>query len=178
MGQQVRHIFISSAFEFFERKVTSNYYIFSCDLSFVSEFMSSTHNNLIEVLESVKNNIIINQSDIVWYISKKDGSDIIDIVLDNAGYELFTDICLAVVLCTYKLANKIRFHVKKYPWYVSDTTIHDFFWTLQYINEFSLDKDVKQLAAICHRFLGTNTWIIEVYLISITTLYYLIFDYI
>lgn len=55
----------------------------------------------------------------------------VDIVLDNAGFELFGDLCLAELLLEAKLASKIYFHVKAMPWFVSDTTLRDFTWTLE-----------------------------------------------
>ncbi|XP_037293136.1 damage-control phosphatase ARMT1 isoform X2 [Manduca sexta] len=49
-----------------------------------------------------------------------------DIVCDNSGYELFADLCLAHFLISQKIVQKIRFHVKKMPWFVSDVTPRDF----------------------------------------------------
>ncbi|XP_022117258.2 damage-control phosphatase ARMT1 isoform X1 [Pieris rapae] len=49
-----------------------------------------------------------------------------DIVCDNSGYELFTDLCLAHFLIAQKVVQKVRFHVKKIPWFVSDVTPRDF----------------------------------------------------
>lgn len=58
---------------------------------------------------------------------------ILDIILDNAGYELFTDLCLADYLVTYKFVNTVRFHGKAIPWFVSDVTNQDFTTTIDYI---------------------------------------------
>lgn len=55
----------------------------------------------------------------------------VDIVLDNAGYELFTDFVLADFILHYKLANKIRFHCKAIPWFISDVLTRDFHWTIE-----------------------------------------------
>ncbi|XP_063370348.1 uncharacterized protein LOC134658625 [Cydia amplana] len=49
-----------------------------------------------------------------------------DIVCDNAGFELFADLCLATWLVEQKIVQKIRFYVKKIPWFVSDVTPKDF----------------------------------------------------
>ncbi|XP_047037840.1 damage-control phosphatase ARMT1-like isoform X2 [Helicoverpa zea] len=49
-----------------------------------------------------------------------------DIVCDNAGYELFADLCLAHFLVAQKIVQKVRFHVKDMPWFISDVTIKDF----------------------------------------------------
>ncbi|XP_048000016.1 damage-control phosphatase ARMT1-like isoform X2 [Leguminivora glycinivorella] len=49
-----------------------------------------------------------------------------DIVCDNAGFELFADLCLATWLVEQKIVTKIRFYVKKIPWFISDVTPKDF----------------------------------------------------
>lgn len=53
-----------------------------------------------------------------------------DIVLDNAGFELFTDFCLAEFLISTGFTKKIIFHPKSFPWFVSDVTQTDLDWTL------------------------------------------------
>ncbi|PSN30855.1 Protein-glutamate O-methyltransferase [Blattella germanica] len=54
-----------------------------------------------------------------------------NIVNDNAGYELFSDMCLADALCTFSLADRIRFYVKALPWFISDTLKDDVHWILR-----------------------------------------------
>lgn len=49
----------------------------------------------------------------------------IDIVLDNAGFELFTDLVLAVYLLDQGFAKQVRLHTKVFPWFVSDATPAD-----------------------------------------------------
>ncbi|KIJ04814.1 hypothetical protein PAXINDRAFT_141704 [Paxillus involutus ATCC 200175] len=50
-----------------------------------------------------------------------------DFVLDNAGFELFTDFVFADFLVTYTpYFSKIVFHPKLFPWFVSDVTPADF----------------------------------------------------
>ncbi|XP_060808011.1 damage-control phosphatase ARMT1 [Amyelois transitella] len=56
---------------------------------------------------------------------------IFDIVCDNAGYELFCDFCLAHFLVSQKIVQKVRFHVKRIPWFVSDVTPKDFNYVIQ-----------------------------------------------
>ena len=53
-----------------------------------------------------------------------------DIVLDNAGFEVFSDMCLAHVLLTSGCCKTVVFHAKAMPWFVSDVTAADFHWTL------------------------------------------------
>lgn len=68
-----------------------------------------------------------------------------DIILDNAGYELFTDLCLADYLVTYKFVNIVRFHGKAIPWFVSDVTSQDFTATINYIAHTSRSETLKEL---------------------------------
>lgn len=58
-------------------------------------------------------------------------ADRVDIVLDNAGFELVTDLILADFLVSSGLVRQIHFHGKSFPWFVSDVTAHDFQWTIQ-----------------------------------------------
>lgn len=53
-----------------------------------------------------------------------------DIILDNAGFELVTDLVLADFLISIGLAKEVRFHGKSIPWFVSDVTKQDFDWTI------------------------------------------------
>jgi len=55
----------------------------------------------------------------------------VDFVLDNVGMELFADLCLGELLLTLNLCDQVVFHTKNSPWFVSDTTNADFYWTLE-----------------------------------------------
>ncbi|KAJ3338809.1 hypothetical protein HDU93_009031 [Gonapodya sp. JEL0774] len=77
-------------------------------------------------LEKMKDRIIVNDSQILWTIVRAAEGKVIDIVLDNAGFELLTDLVLAHFLIASKLCARIRFFGKAIPWFVSDTTHRDF----------------------------------------------------
>ena len=50
----------------------------------------------------------------------------VDIILDNAGFELLVDLILACYLLTAGLATQVILHPKSIPWFVSDATPADF----------------------------------------------------
>ena len=49
-----------------------------------------------------------------------------DIICDNSGAELFSDIYLAVFMLVHKYVKKVVLHIKPYPFFVSDATFDDF----------------------------------------------------
>ncbi|XP_065660648.1 damage-control phosphatase ARMT1 isoform X2 [Hydra vulgaris] len=128
-----------------------------CDLS-----ISFDGNNPIKSADEqnyLKANIISNHTDQLWAyldcmrLSNEKG--IITFVLDNVGFELFSDLCLADFLLTFKFCAEIHFHVKCMPWFVSDTTAKDFFWTIeQCVN--STDKNISGLGKKWQSYLDNN----------------------
>lgn len=69
----------------------------------------------------------------------------IDFILDNAGFELLTDLCLAEFLVDKKFCDVIYFHVKSFPWFVSDTQESDFLWTINECVKFDDNKLIQTL---------------------------------
>ncbi|GFR41894.1 hypothetical protein Agub_g2681, partial [Astrephomene gubernaculifera] len=57
----------------------------------------------------------------------------IDLVLDNSGLELFSDLCLADLLLEAGVVDQVILHGKPIPWFVSDT----------------LEGDLRDLLASC-----------------------------
>ncbi|KAL1302482.1 hypothetical protein AAFC00_002873 [Neodothiora populina] len=81
--------------------------------------------------KAAENNIIVNDFDAAFdtlYAAQKSGSKDrrIDIVLDNAGFELFVDVVLAGYLLQSGLATTVVLHPKNIPWFVSDVIPKDF----------------------------------------------------
>lgn len=92
---------------------------------------------------------------------EKNDINIVDIILDNAGYELFTDFCLAAFLIAIKFADKVRLYPKLYPWYISDATINDIHWTIEYMKN-ATNECLKKFAILIETYLNNNIWTIEV----------------
>jgi damage-control phosphatase, subfamily III len=79
--------------------------------------------------ESEKN-ILVNDFDRAFAVlsaaqKAKKQSRRVDIVLDNAGFELFVDLILAGYLLATGLATEVVLHPKSIPWFVSDVVPKD-----------------------------------------------------
>ncbi|XP_018982095.1 damage-control phosphatase ARMT1 isoform X1 [Cyprinus carpio] len=109
-----------------------------CDLSISGGQDNSQKSSPIDSLPDLQRFILVDNSSMVWSVlvaaqgSRSSGikNARVDIVLDNAGFELVTDLVLASFLVSAGLAKQIRFHGKSIPWFVSDVTKQDFEWTI------------------------------------------------
>ncbi|KAM3861272.1 damage-control phosphatase ARMT1 [Diretmus argenteus] len=113
-----------------------------CDLSISAGQANSQKISPIDSLTSLRPFILVDGSNSVWSTvisaqrpgqSGKTTAGRVDIVLDNAGFELVTDLVLADFLVSSGLAREIHFHGKTIPWFVSDVTAKDFQWTIRQI---------------------------------------------
>jgi len=68
----------------------------------------------------------------------------VDVVLDNAGYELVCDLTLIDFLLETGLVNKIYLHPKIHPTFVSDTIHRDIESTMTFLSQYAF-KPVKSL---------------------------------
>ncbi|GBP75338.1 Protein-glutamate O-methyltransferase [Eumeta japonica] len=68
---------------------------------------------------------------------------IFDIVCDNAGYEFFTELCIAYFLINLKIVDKVRLHVKQFPWFISDTTPKDVQYIVDSCKTASFNKELN-----------------------------------
>jgi hypothetical protein len=76
------------------------------------------------------------------------------IVLDNAGFELFCDLCLALAL-SY-LGCKVTLYHKCFPWFVSDTTAADYTLLLDSCSNHG--GSLAQLAAKFSKCIENGAW--------------------
>ncbi|KAA6412043.1 MAG: duf89 domain-containing [Lasallia pustulata] len=85
-----------------------------------------------EARKSSEKNIIANDLPAAYHVLKTaqathaKNERRVDIVLDNAGFELFVDLILAGYLLSANLATTIVLHPKSIPWFVSDVLPSDF----------------------------------------------------
>jgi hypothetical protein len=76
-----------------------------------------------------------------------------DIVLDNSGFELFSDLCLADIIVTHGIAASVEFHLKCIPWFVSDVNAPDLEWTME-----QLKSCMPELSTRWQGFFDNGTW--------------------
>ncbi|KAL2259193.1 hypothetical protein VTK26DRAFT_7226 [Humicola hyalothermophila] len=86
-----------------------------------------------EARRAAEQNILVNDLPAVYdhlasLREKKGGKQDrrVDVVLDNAGFELFVDLILAGYLLSAGLATTVVLHPKSIPWFVSDVVPADF----------------------------------------------------
>ena len=139
-----------------------------CDLSLSAGVDSTRFSNPTDDLVRMRDKIIVNQIKELWNYVKtcSDKKDLqISVVLDNSGFELFTDLCLIEFLsASHLLTDKsvVRFYVKSMPWFVSDVMTKDFHWFLNYLSNDSNTHStvVKELAKKWINNLESGKWVI------------------
>ena len=102
----------------------------------LSHWANLTHDDLqrlqgLQFCKEAEKNILANDLPLAFQVLRKAqrrsaGEDRrVDIVLDNAGFELFVDLVLACYLLSANLATTIVLHPKSIPWFVSDAIPKD-----------------------------------------------------
>ncbi|XP_055471978.1 damage-control phosphatase ARMT1 isoform X5 [Psammomys obesus] len=135
-----------------------------CDMSLSGGESSSQKTNVINSLEGLKPFILINDTEFLWALlikCKKTGKPPgvrVDIVLDNSGFELVTDLVFADFLLSSELATEIHFHGKTIPWFVSDVTVRDFNWTVEHTKS-SNQKATSACGAAWENYVKMGRWV-------------------
>lgn len=102
-----------------------------CDLSLTCGEDANPTNSPFDSTELLDELVIANDAFAIWNCVSGGQRERFDIILDNAGYELFTDLVMADFLLRYDFAGKVRFHCKAIPWFISDVMNRDFHWTIE-----------------------------------------------
>ncbi|WEJ94597.1 Hairy/enhancer-of-split with YRPW motif protein 2 [Yamadazyma tenuis] len=104
-----------------------------------------------EIRKKNEKNILVNDTKAIFeHLTARSSSGIVDIILDNSGFELFSDLVLAIFLLESKLCSKVNFHCKQIPWFVSDTMIKDFdelFFEISKFHNKHVDKFIENIKA-------------------------------
>ena len=103
-------------------------------------------------------NVLCNQLEDLLEVLRDGPLEQVDVVLDNAGYELFTDCCLAEVLISLGYTKQVLFHCKQLPWFVSDASIADFHWLIDQLCKDSTDLDARDLGKKWRERLLDGSW--------------------
>ena len=114
------------------------------DLSLWPAGSSGTLKNLTQ--QSFKNNLLADDTNRIIKLLFKNTPPVrrVDIMLDNAGFELVCDLGLADTLLNNHLADDVLLHVKAHPTYVSDVISDDINQTVDFLKGCE-EQDIKDL---------------------------------
>lgn len=122
--------------------------------------MGQISSNTLFDINTLDTDLLADDSEKIWSAINENESGIVDIIFDNSGYEVFSDLCLADFLITIKLADKIRFYVKTIPWFISDVTTADLKWTINQLKNHN-NNTVRILGQRWHDYLSKGVWSVE-----------------
>lgn len=134
-----------------------------------------TANDIREALESMQNNILCDNTSELWFkvqnlkdrikAGYKDNNiTYVDLVADNSGYEIYVDLCLlhflVLLFCGPNVSESLRFriHVKRMPWYVSDTLRQDISWLINFMTSPEQDASLQTIGHKWQTFLESSFW--------------------
>ncbi|KAL3275547.1 hypothetical protein HHI36_020306 [Cryptolaemus montrouzieri] len=151
--QKVSQSPLASKDEFFSL-LEINLWSNKCDLSLNPDGVKPV---LINQISELAKNILVNDSEKIWDTLQNSPGDTIDIVLDNVGTELLSDLCLAHYITANNLTKKINFHVKNLPWFMSDVMEKDLKWMLKKLKEHE-DPLLKSFGEAWRQYFDNQTW--------------------
>nr|CAD7263335.1 unnamed protein product [Timema shepardi] len=131
------------------------------DMSISLGSTSAATSDPLTLVNQLEHFILADDSLKIWskLLNIRNKNSTIDFVCDNAGYELFTDLCLADFLVTFGFASRIRFHVKVLPWFVSDAMVHDVTWTVDTLkNAGSHSARLPELGSRWQNHIDSDAW--------------------
>lgn len=96
-----------------------------------------------QAIKESQKNIIDNDIDALWKDVATFNHKRVDIILDNAGFELFADLLFASFLIESGMASTVVLHPKDFGWFVSDVTMNDIKGLLGQMKDMNVDKITK-----------------------------------
>ena len=121
----------------------------------LSQLQASSHDHL----TTLQSKILCDDTEKIWELinNEKGVKKRVCYVLDNSGFELFTDLCFADWLTVSKSVNEVHFEMKNIPWFVSDVTPYDLQWTLDQLKS-SPNHNLNTLAKRWIGYFTDKTW--------------------
>ncbi|XP_038071821.1 damage-control phosphatase ARMT1-like [Patiria miniata] len=136
-----------------------------CDLSISAGVENSQKISPLSQLKVLKDKILVDDTEKLWQVLQKarehkaeNGRVRLDIVLDNAGFELFTDLCLAEF--ALRTVDVVVMHDKDMPWFVSDVGHSDFKHTLDFLERHE-NEFLQSLGQKWTQRLQDGSWILQ-----------------
>lgn len=132
----------------FEEMIQISLWGNATDLSLLTSLSVEELNSLQgkAVREANKKNILADDTEQVWSLLSRLRSmgvyKDIHIVLDNAGFELLTDLVFAGYLIQSGYAEKIVLHGKRMPWFVSDVNPEDLYYLIEGFADGTIYDDI------------------------------------
>jgi uncharacterized protein with ATP-grasp and redox domains len=84
----------------------------------------------------------------------------VDILIDNAGFEVVCDLLMADLLLQTGLSSRIKFHLKKHPTFVSDATKADILETVETLIQ-DKDQDTKDFGKRLNRYIDQEQLVLD-----------------
>ncbi|HEY9661504.1 MAG TPA: damage-control phosphatase ARMT1 family protein [Allocoleopsis sp.] len=95
-----------------------------------------------------QDNLLVDQAEqISDWIAATSGR--LDFIIDNAGFELSCDLCLADYLLTSQRVEQIRFHTKSHPIFVSDAMPKDVVGTIAHLEALQPNIEPSLQSLLC-----------------------------
>lgn len=116
------------------------------------------------VLEVGQRRILSNDiNKLAAFVAEWEDGGRVDIIVDNAGFELFCDLCLADFLVETKLADVVYLQLKAYPVFVSDAMEKDVKWSIEFLRRGGAEgvDEVKQLGERWASHVKKRRWVLQ-----------------
>lgn len=81
-----------------------------------------------------------------------------DLIVDNAGFELFCDLCLADYLVKSRRAGVVHIHLKGHPTFVSDALSKDVLNTIEFLRHRSNSNGMSRLGERWASYIESEQW--------------------
>ncbi|MCB0037294.1 MAG: protein-glutamate O-methyltransferase family protein, partial [Anaerolineales bacterium] len=93
----------------------------------------SEHPNHADEQQQADHTLVDDRTAVIAYLASQPYPRRIDFIMDNAAFELVSDLFLADFLLHSEIAQTVNLHVKEHPYYVSDTMEKDVLSTLAWL---------------------------------------------